>query len=210
MTSASITPSSLRDIIRDATWRSHARLDAAMNRLDIGRPATYAEFLRGQAEALFPLETALERAGIHELLPDWEQRRRTPALEHDLAALDTGVDPLPVPLLGRGGDGCSAEMLGAMYALEGSRLRARVILARLAEAPDTTVIGATAYLRHGFGRRFWPTFLAALESDAQARAHPARAIAGAELAFGLFERALAPTAGSPADRTAAAGQFEAA
>lgn len=183
---------SLRDIIRDATARSHARFDAAVRRVDLRRIDHYRSFLRSQAEALFPLETALERHGIGDLLPDWEQRRRTPALEHDLAALDTGVDPLPVPELKRGGDRPLPEMLGVLYVLEGTRMCARVILARLADQPDPRIIAATAYLRHGFGRRFWPGFLATLESNAAARAHPARAIAGAQLGFGLFERALAP------------------
>jgi heme oxygenase len=199
--------SSLQDMIFDATRRSHARLDAAMHVVDLRRPSYYASFLRGQAEALFPLETALERDGIHDLLPDWEQRRRTPALEHDLATLDTGVDPLPVPLLGRAKDykdHRAAEMLGVVYVLEGLRMGARVILSRLAEEPDTAIIGATSYLRHGFGRRFWPTFLAILESSREARANPARVIGGAQLGFDMFERALVPTMGITVDGARAA------
>ncbi|MDR3469130.1 MAG: biliverdin-producing heme oxygenase [Xanthobacteraceae bacterium] len=195
--------SSLRDIIQDATARSHARFDAAITRADLRRADDYASFLRSQAEALFPLETALERHGVGDLLPNWEQRRRTPALEHDLAALDTGVDPLPVPELKRGGDHPIPEMLGVVYVLEGTRISARVILARIADEPDARIIAATAYLRHGFGRRFWPSFLATLESNPAARAHPARVIAGAQLGFGLFERALTPTAGITTEQRAA-------
>jgi heme oxygenase (biliverdin-IX-beta and delta-forming) len=201
---------SLRDTIREATRQSHARLDAAMNQVDLGRRRNYADFLRGQAEALFPLEAALEENGISELLPDWEQRRRSPALEHDLAALDTGVDPLPMPVLNRGGNDCSPEMLGIMYVLEGSRMGARVILARIAEAPDSEILGATAFLRHGFGRRFWPTFLDRLEHNLPARANPARAIAGAQLAFGMFECALMPSMNVTSKRAVGAGQFETA
>lgn len=190
---------SLRDTIREATRRSHARLDAAINWVDLCRPDYYASFLRGQAEALLPLESALERHGIHDLLPDWESRRRTPALEHDLAALDIGVDPLPVPRLGPEND-LTPELLGITYVLEGSRMGARVILSRIAEQPDAAIIGATAFLRHGFGRRLWPTFLATLESSFAAHAHPERLIAGAQLAFGMFECALIPTMSVTADR----------
>lgn len=202
---------SLQDVIFDATRRSHARLDAAMKLVDLRRPTYYASFLRGQAEALFPIETALKSGGIHDLLPDWEQRRRTPALEHDLAALDTGVDPLPVPLLGRAKDLRAAEMLGLVYVLEGLRMGARVILSRLAEEPDTAIIGATAYLRHGFGRRLWPTFLTILETSGEARANSARVIVGAQLGFDMFERALVPTTGITADGArAAAAQLQTA
>ena len=199
---------SMRDIIQDATARSHTRFDAAIRRVDLRRPDDYASFLRSQAEALFPLEAALEHHGIGELLPDWEQRRRTPALEHDLAALDTGVDPLPVPELRRGGDHPTPEMLGVLYVLEGARISARVILARIADEPDARIIAATAYLRHGFGRRLWPSFLATLESNSAARAHPARVITGAQIGFGLFERALVPTASTTEQR--AAGHVQAA
>ena len=202
---------SLQNTIREATTRSHARLDAAMARVDLCRPRHYAEFLRGQAEALFPLEAALEESGVSDLLPDWEQRRRTPALEHDLAALDTGVDPLPVPKLSLGVSDCMPEMLGVLYVLEGARMSARIILARIAEAPDSEILGATAYLRHGFGRRLWPTFLDRLENNLPARANPTRAIAGAQLAFGMFECALMPTVGIAGTRMrAGADRYETA
>jgi heme oxygenase len=184
---------SLRDTIREATRRSHARLDAALGSVDLLRPDDYARFLRGQAEALLPLETALERHGIHGILPDWEYRRRTPAIEHDLSALDIDVDPLPVPDLFSRGRDCAADLLGIAYVLEGSRMGARIILSRVAETPDAAIIGATAFLRHGFGKRLWPTFLATLENDPQARAQPARVIAAAQMAFGMFECALIPT-----------------
>jgi heme oxygenase (biliverdin-IX-beta and delta-forming) len=185
--------SSLRDTIREATRRSHARLDAALSSVDLCRSDDYARFLRGQAEALLPLETALERHGIHDILPDWEQRRRTPAIEHDLSALDIDIDPLPVPDLASRGRDCAADLLGIAYVLEGSRMGARIILSRVAETPDGAIIGATAFLRHGFGKRFWPTFLATLENDPQARGQPVRVSAAAQMAFGMFECALIPT-----------------
>lgn len=199
----------LRDTIRDATQRSHARLDAALTWVDLRRPDYYASFLRSQAAALFPLEAALERHAIHTLLPDWELRRRTPALEHDLATLDINVDPLPFDMVGTAEADPAPEMLGVCYVLEGLRMSALVILRRGADEPDPEVIGATCYLRHGFGRRLWPTFLATLETSPAGRAHPERVIAGAARAFALFERALAPTMSvaaaprSPAEERAA-------
>lgn len=187
---------SLWDRVREATRHSHERLDAATNWVDLGRPHYYAGFLRGQAEALFPLEAALEQSGIDDIFPDWPQRARTPALEHDLAVLDAHCDPLPVPALAG-----TARMLGVVYVLEGSRMSARVILSRLTDQPDSSILGATAYLRHGFGRRFWPTFLATLESHPDAQARPDLVIDGALMAFGMFEGTLVPVMSNAIDRS---------
>ncbi|MGO4712121.1 biliverdin-producing heme oxygenase [Bradyrhizobium sp. 2TAF24] len=187
---------SIQQRIREATRLSHQRLDAAMASVDLRRPAYYASFLRGQAEALVPLETALERGGIDDILLDWPQRARMPALEHDLSVLDIACDPLPVPDL-QG----AAVMLGAVYVLEGTRMAGRSILARLADEPDAAVIGATAYLRHGFGKRLWPSYLAALEAHAEARHAPERVIDGAQIAFGMFESALVPVLSDAVERS---------
>lgn len=175
------------DTIREATRMSHSRLDVALAKLDLAIPLYYEGFLRSQAEALFPLEAALEANGIESLIPDWIQRIRTPALERDLATLNITCNPLPLPPFGS-----AAEMLGAVYVLEASRMGARVMLARLAEHPDSDAMNATAYLRHGFGKRFWPSFLTLLETHPAAQNNTAGVVHGAEIAFAMFENALKP------------------
>lgn len=175
------------DTIREATRMSHSRLDVALAKLDLAIPLYYEGFLRSQAEALFPLEAALEANGIESLIPDWIQRIRTPALERDLATLNITCNPLPLPPFGS-----AAEMLGAVYVLEASRMGARVMLARLAEHPDSDAMNATAYLRHGFGKRFWPSFLTLLEAHPAAQSDTAGVVHGAEIAFAMFENALKP------------------
>jgi heme oxygenase len=187
---------SIRDIVSEATQTSHRRLDVALSWLDLGKPRYYAGFLRGQAEALFPIEAALERGGIETHIPDWQYRLRTPALEHDLAVMDVACDPLPVPKFET-----TAEMLGAVYVLEASRMGARVILARLARDPESSSLAATAYLRHGFGKRCWPTFLTLLENHPVARTDTAGVIDGAQIAFGMFESALLPVANFATEQT---------
>lgn len=177
----------VQDVIRDATCDSHRRLDLSLSWLDLAQPRYYAGFLRSQADALFPLETALAAGGIAEILPDWPQRARAAALEQDLILMNVSAAPLPVPHF----DG-AAPMLGAAYVLEASRMGTRVMLARLAQQPQSGSIDATAYLKHGFGKRFWPTFLAVLESHPAARADTGGVVKGAELAFAMFESALAP------------------
>ena len=70
---------------------------------------------------------------------------------------------------------------------------ARVMLMRLAkQQPESCAIGATQYLRHGFGKRLWPLFLAALETHPDTRANPEGVVEGAEIAFGMFESTLIP------------------
>ncbi len=184
----------IRDILSEATQSSHRRLDLALSWLDLGSPRYYAGFLRGQAEALFPLEAALDQHDISNIMSDWPQRVRTPSLEHDLAAMDVSCDPLPAPNFKN-----AADMLGAVYVLEASRMGARVMLARLAQHPESNSIGATAYLRHGFGKRFWPSFLTLLENHPAAQADTASVVQGAEVAFGMFESALIPVASVAAE-----------
>ncbi|MGL4260715.1 MAG: biliverdin-producing heme oxygenase [Afipia sp.] len=183
------------DMIREATRTSHSRLDVALSRLDIAIPLYYEAFLRSQAEALFPIEAALEAGGIENLIPDWTLRVRTPALERDLATLGIVCKPLPAPDFKS-----AAEMLGAVYVLEASRMSERVMLARLAENPDSDTMNATAYLRHGFGKRFWPSFLTLLENHPAALADPAGVVRGAEIAFAMFEDALIPVANVAANQ----------
>ena len=178
---------SVQDTIREATCSSHYRLDTALAKLDLTFAAYYEGFLRSQAEALFPLEAALEAGGIDTLLPDWTHRLRTPALQHDLDALNITCCPQPAPEFES-----AAQLLGAVYVLEASRMSARVMLARLAENPDSDAMNATAYLRHGFGKRFWPNFLSVLETDPSAQNDITGVVRGAQIAFAMFEKALAP------------------
>ena len=158
---------SLQDVIFDATRRSHARLVPAMNwSISAGR-AYYSSFLRGQAERCFrsrprwsaAASTICCRTGSSDgACRRWSTiwPRSTPASTR-----------CPFPCSAGAKDHRAAEMLGLVYVLEGLRMGARVILSRLAEEPDTAIIGATAYLRHGFGRRLWPTFLTTLEPAAR-------------------------------------------
>src|SRR3569833_1465997 len=69
----------IHDLIREATHTSHRRLDLALSWLDLSKPRYYARFLRGQGEALFPIEAALELNGIAQILPDWDFRARSAA-----------------------------------------------------------------------------------------------------------------------------------
>lgn len=173
-----IFSSSVRDLLRNATSASHARVDACAGQMRLDTSHGYAHLLATQASAVFPLEDALERAGVMRVLPDWRERRRSEALSADLREIGANCVPVRAPIFES-----DAALLGAAYVLEGSRLGARIILSRVSSS-------ATRYLRHGEVRRLWPTFLEVLESNEDVRRHPEAAEDAAQLVFAMFAQAM--------------------
>jgi heme oxygenase len=114
---------SARAFLREATSAGHERVDALYSALDLSDRGDYRLFLTGIAGAFLPIEAAAERGGAERLLPDWGARRRADMLRRDLAALGESV-----PALARVPDLASdAEILGAVYVLEGSRLGGAIL-----------------------------------------------------------------------------------
>lgn len=110
--------------LKAATAAAHERLDACMSRYDLGCRVDYGAFLQAQARAFIGVEAALDAACAEIHLPDWRERRRADALRADLQLMGLDVpEPARVPTF-RG----EAEVLGAIYVLEGSRLGAAVLV----------------------------------------------------------------------------------
>lgn len=162
----------IRKYLREATVEQHRRLDALAGGMRLDLASGYGAFLIAQADAMLPVERALNDAGIARLLPDWPQRCRADALLQDLRELRLVPQPVRAPAFG-----CDAALWGAAYVLEGSRLGARFLLARAK--------GPTRFLRHGDGMRLWPSFLSQLEA---ADVDRERAAAAAKSVFRLFEQ----------------------
>ncbi|MNS69809.1 hypothetical protein D3C72_1031370 [compost metagenome] len=95
-----------------------------MSRYDLASRADYGAFLQAQAGAFLGVEVALDEADAEVHLPDWPERRRTTALRSDLGLMGLAL-PEPAPVTPFRGE---AEVLGAMYVLEGSRLGAAVLI----------------------------------------------------------------------------------
>lgn len=187
--------SDFRSVLRNATSGDHARLDALFGRCDLQSSAGYRSFLEAHAMALLPLEAALTRSGVERLFPDWPSRSRSRALSADMARLGIKIRAFPkLPRLD------PEDILGTMYVLEGSRLGARFLLARVQKSPDSVVANATAYLSHGAGEQLWRSFLDLLEQHAAKLDDPAKAIAAARRTFSLFELAATDLAGRGAVR----------
>lgn len=176
----------LRSLLRDATAAEHARLDGQLGALDLAGIAGYRRFLEINAAALLPLEQALLRAGVRDVLPDWDDRARSAAILHDLSRLGGTPRALDAPVLAD-----IPAVLGTLYVLEGSRLGAAYLLRAVRQCSDPVISGNTAFLGHGAGRPLWPSFLAILESHAQELADDAAIVAPARRAFALFEQAAA-------------------
>ncbi len=177
-------PASLRLLLRDATARLHAQIDAASAHLDLRVRGDYARFLVAQAAALLPLEALVERQNGGSLR-DWPRRRRTAAMLGDLRLLGVRApSEVAVRLVDH-----PAWIMGVLYVLEGSRLGGKILLRRVLDGDDADCRAATAYLSQGAAQNLWPSFLLQLEASIEARGDPEMLVSGARDAFAAFEAA---------------------
>lgn len=173
---------SRREALRQATQHLHRSIDAIVASYELRRADHYAAFLSASAAPLIALEQILETAGVHELLPQWPERRRTEVITQDLALLGHEVTPLQL----RRALPTRSEMYGILYVLEGSRLGARWLYARIQTSEDLQVRRASSYLRaHDAG--LWRSYLRLLESSADVT-ELQDLVAGALFTFALFQR----------------------
>jgi heme oxygenase (biliverdin-IX-beta and delta-forming) len=176
----------LRERLKQATSPAHRRLDAQLSGFDLTSVDGYRRFLEASAAALLPIEEALERAGVGAIFDDWPSRSRRAVIAADIRSLGGTVRSLPdIGALNR------YQVIGTMYVLEGSRLGAKVLLKAVAASADSTIMGATRYLRHGVGLHLWRSFIDMREREAAAAEDEAEMFAGARRAFATFATAAA-------------------
>lgn len=166
-------------MLRVATRAAHDRVDALFSDLDLADPADYRRFLTAQAAAFLPVEEALDASGAAALFPDWPSRRRADHLRADLEALAL---PLPAPIAAPI-FATPAEVAGAVYVLEGSRLGG----AMLAKSVPAGL--AHAFLAERHGGSHWREFLARLEQHLESHVQRQAAVKGAGQVFDYFARA---------------------
>lgn len=175
---------SVRETLRDRTQAAHSRLDALWEVHRLRERAAYTRFLQATAAALVPLETRLVDRGVASLLPDWDARARAASVEADLLGLGASAVACAAPMLES-----EAELFGALYVLEGSRLGGAMIARAVAQSEDEAVLANRRYLGHGQAGRLWQSFLERLERLAPDEADLGRICAGARETFALFEGA---------------------
>jgi heme oxygenase len=167
----------IRTRLRAETAAEHRRTEAGFAAVcaALSDAHCYGAFLLAHARAFPAIGRALS-AGLG--WPAWPARWR--ALESDLAALALGAPPAltVAPAASR------AAALGMAYVLEGSRLGAALLLARVPAGFPA------AYLAGGQDRAPWRRLLGLLETIDTDEA--AAAVAGAKTAFRAFRAAAAP------------------
>jgi heme oxygenase len=176
------------DQLRSSTHHLHQLIDSHFDLAAISSEVGYPAFLLA-SWPFAAIEVALEGAGIHGVLPDWDKRRRREALALDLR--HCGIEPPCLNRLEIAPD--HGTLLGWSYVLEGSRLGASMILQAMNKSSEQPA-RATHFLHHGDGEYLWQSYKAALSTiDCDPRAI-SNACEGAKLAFHclLADEALRP------------------
>jgi heme oxygenase (biliverdin-IX-beta and delta-forming) len=145
------------ECLRAETRRFHDLLDGSLPLSEISGRDGYIRCLLTNWPCA-AIEQALENAGVHRLLPDWNYRRRRFELADDLAALGVALPPLPSFRIANE----VGTILGCSYVLEGSRLGAKIILPALELNATAEIRAATRFLRHGSNENHWESFKTAL------------------------------------------------
>lgn len=166
---------SARFALRAATSGAHDRLDARFSRFDLSHPVDYGAFLRAQAGAFFPVEDALDAAGAGSVVADWPARRRSAALRADLGAMNLS-EPVAVEV---GPLGSPAEVLGALYVLEGSRLGGAMLVRTVPDSLPKT------FMSPG-NPAAWRAFVSVLDQRLSSQADIETATRAATLVFEAF------------------------
>ncbi|MGN6374638.1 MAG: biliverdin-producing heme oxygenase [Sphingomonas sp.] len=165
--------------LRDGTRDAHDRLDALFARFDLSSPAGYADFLAAHAEALLPIEAALDASPVALVTPDWPARRRGGLIAADLAALGRSVPPVaPQPPIAD-----PVAIAGTLYVIEGSRLGGKVLARQV--GPDFPL----AYLDAPQEPGGWRALLTSIDSMLHDGEETARAVGAAIAIFDRFYRA---------------------
>ena len=165
-------------MLRVATRAAHDRVDALFSDLDLADPIDYRRFLIAQAAAFLPVERALDASGAADLFSDWGERRRADLLRADMDALGLAIPtPIAEPHFVS-----PAEVAGAAYVLEGSRLGGAML------ARSVPAAFPHAFLKSP-GNGQWRGFLVQLELLLASHVQRQQAVEGANQVFEHFARA---------------------
>lgn len=139
--------------LKAATDDLHCELDEKLSDLDLGKTTDYRRFLGFHARTIPSMEEALARSDLDEIVEEWSDHRRSRAIAADLEALGESMPrPTPPPVISS-----IAELLGAAYVLEGSRLGGRLLRRRVGKGLPASFLSDKDSLGS------WPSLLAAIE-----------------------------------------------
>lgn len=144
----------IRTFLKRETAETHAALDKAVEGANLTSPRHYAAFLQQQLAARMPVETWAAR----HCPPEFRPPDCTPLLIDDLQALGR---PFSLPRR-RFSLPENAHPIGLAWAIAGSHLGNRAMLASLGDAADAL---PTRFLSHGAMLDFWRALRPRLEAD---------------------------------------------
>lgn len=163
----------VRCYLADQTAALHRAVDARASAFDLATPIGFTSFLCFMWRGCAPVERELTRAGAGAILDEWPNRTRTEVLEAEIGDCRR---PQPRPFLCRS----EAEIWGALYVLEGSRLGTRAL------AGTTPYAASSAFFSDAVRCRYWPTFLDRLRAADRHLADRPGMAAGASRVFAVF------------------------
>lgn len=167
--------STLRQHLRVQTRASHDLLDETLSDSDLSEPLAYARFLTTQLAARAGIEAWCDQHCPAELLPP----AQIDLLQRDVSQL-AQVDHTPVAAFR---PDPTIDPIGVAWAVAGSSLGNRTILARLRKAGDTDL--PTHFLADPAMPKFWNRLRPQLEQPATCD-QAANAVKGAQAVFDHF------------------------
>jgi heme oxygenase len=175
--------------LRDITLAAHARLDNGISAAGFMESrSAYISYLQARLQARQPIERALDECGAQALFAAWPRRRIAEHLAADIDDLD-GDRPSPAAVAA---PNCPhpAEILGALYVLEGSALGASLLFKRAQTLGMTATCGARHLQAQTSDPSAWRAFVEVLERQQMTPDEELLCDAAALRTFGAFEREL--------------------
>jgi heme oxygenase len=182
MREAIVSRGTARLKLRDATASDHAAVDSAYAAFELSRPPAYRAFLEAQYACVLPLESALTDAGAGRLFESWPASRRAGLIAADLAEMGAprrcAPEPAFMPILRE-----TADVLGALYVLEGSRFGGAVLARRLRQGMPAR------FLSDASDPHIWRSLITLMDRHLSSESAFAAALVAARAVFAAFERA---------------------
>jgi heme oxygenase len=161
--------SSRRFALKAATDAAHTRVEGIVQSAGMfDTLAGYKRFLAASWALRVQHEEQLDAAGAAKLWPLWPGRRIAHLIAQDMADLGVPQPPRPAPLHAAASE---AELLGALYVLEGSSLGARLLVRSAASLGLSAEHGARHLHAQAGDINAWRSYVELMEASRVAPCH---------------------------------------